>query len=112
MRGNILALPARIKFRQPWRRRPRHLPASAKDGTRRCRVSWHRQRPTASPLLQGKSAVQHMLMNIGVLSAAAAFFVLGASVKADELRVKDWPNGVPCSTLQHKSDGSWALADT
>ena len=53
-----------------------------------------------------------MLVKIGVAGTAAAFLVLGTSVKADELRVKDWPNGVPCSALQHKSDGSWALADT
>jgi hypothetical protein len=53
-----------------------------------------------------------MLMKIGVVSTAAAFFVLAVGVKADELRVKDWPNGVPCSALQHKSDGSWTLSDT
>ena len=52
-----------------------------------------------------------MLMKIAIVSTAVAFAVLGARAKADELRVKDWPAGVPCSALQHKTDGSWVLAD-
>jgi len=34
------------------------------------------------------------------------------TAQADEVRVKQWPMGVPCSALNHKSDGSWALAKT
>jgi hypothetical protein len=37
--------------------------------------------------------------------------VLGATSWADELRVRHWPDDVPCSSLQHKTDGTWALAD-
>ena len=42
---------------------------------------------------------------------AVALLVTAMGARADETRVKAWPDAVPCSALEHKSDGSWALAD-
>jgi hypothetical protein len=41
-----------------------------------------------------------------------ALLVTGANAKAEELRIKQWPDGVPCAALTHKSDGSWMLTDS
>lgn len=34
-----------------------------------------------------------------------------ANAQEDEVRVPNWPLGVTCSSLRHKSDGTWMLAD-
>jgi hypothetical protein len=52
-----------------------------------------------------------MFMKIAIFSIAVAVSVPGADARSNELQVKDWPGGVPCSALQHKTDGSWVLAD-
>jgi len=52
-----------------------------------------------------------MVMKTAILSLAVAVSCLTTGARSDELRVKDWPEGVPCSALQHKTDGSWVLAD-
>jgi hypothetical protein len=50
-------------------------------------------------------------MKISAIILAGAFLSLSGQVWADEIRVKEWPKGVKCAFLEHKSDGSWALAD-
>ena len=52
-----------------------------------------------------------MVMKIAILNIAVAVSLLGTGARSEELRVKDWRGGVPCSALQHKTDGSWMLAD-
>jgi hypothetical protein len=52
-----------------------------------------------------------MVVKIAIFSAAVAFSLISTGARSDELSVKDWPTGVPCSALQHKTDGSWRLAD-
>ena len=52
-----------------------------------------------------------MFAKAAIAILSSAFIVLGDSTWAEEIRVKSWPDGVPCSALRHKSDGSWALAD-
>jgi hypothetical protein len=50
-----------------------------------------------------------MFKNIMVAAALTLPFV--ATAKAEPVQVATWPEGVPCSSLKHNSDGSWTVID-